>query len=214
MTADKQKKSIGQAIDEIINALSLIDAKDQMVVIQAACSHLSLKLPNGSAALAVPMPMQSQPTTASVHMAAPAQEITATSSAQTSLIDIRSLKEEKQPNSAGEMACIVSYYLSNLAPEGDKKQTVATDDLEKYFKQAGYPLPTALKQILKDAKRAGYFDSAERGEYRLNPVGYNLVVHGLPRGTGTTTVRQARKKPRAKTKNAKSKKMTYKKNRK
>ena len=55
-------------------------------------------------------------------------------------------------------------------------------DLEKYFKQAGFPLPKAVGQTLVDAKSAGYMDaSSTRGRYKLNPVGHNLIAHSLPR---------------------------------
>jgi hypothetical protein len=38
-----------------------------------------------------------------------------------------------------------------------------------------------MPQVLVDARGAGYFDSAGRGKYKLNPVGHNLVVHKLPK---------------------------------
>ena len=80
------------------------------------------------------------------------------------------------------MACVVAFYLQELAPEADRKEIINTSDLEKYFKQAGFKLPTKLPQVLVDAKGAGYFDVASRGEYKLNAVGYNLVAHSLPGG--------------------------------
>ena len=95
-------------------------------------------------------------------------------------MDIRSLKEQKQPKSAVQMACLVAYYLNEHASDGDKKATVKIEDMEKYFKQGGYKLPQRIGQLLVDAKAAGYFDSAGRGEYRLNAAGYNLVAHGMP----------------------------------
>lgn len=98
---------------------------------------------------------------------------------------IRDLKEEKQPESLSQMAALVAYYLSELAPENERKDEISAADLEKYFKQAGFKLPKAIKQTLPNAAAAGYFDGAGGGRYRLNPVGYNLVVHGLPRGQET-----------------------------
>lgn len=97
------------------------------------------------------------------------------------MTDIRSLKEEKQPRSANEMAALVAYYLSEIAPEGERSDTVNVETLRRYFKIAGFRLPRQPRQTLPNAAAAGYLDNAGRGEYRLNPVGYNLVVHGLPR---------------------------------
>jgi hypothetical protein len=55
--------------------------------------------------------------------------------------------------------------------------------VRKYFKIARFPLPRAPQQALPNAVAAGYLENVSRGEYRLNPVGYNLVVHGLPRSS-------------------------------
>ena len=40
---------------------------------------------------------------------------------------------------------------------------------------AGFRLPNVLKNVLPNAASAGYLENVSRGEYRLNPVGYNLV---------------------------------------
>jgi hypothetical protein len=105
--------------------------------------------------------------------------------AETSLSEIthiRQFKELKKPKTAIEMAALVAYFLSDLAPQNERKSTVTTKDMETYFKIANYRLPTALQQLLGNAKNAGYFDLVRTGEYKLNAVGYNLVVHNLPRG--------------------------------
>ena len=78
------------------------------------------------------------------------------------------------------MACLVAHYLQELAAKGERKDTVGTADLAKYFKAAKFKLPV-IKYTLGNAKNAGYFDSVGGGEYKLNAVGYNLVVHTLPR---------------------------------
>lgn len=98
-----------------------------------------------------------------------------------SVVDIRSLTAEKQPRSANEMTALIAYYVSELAPEGEKSSTINSDIVKRYFKMAAFPLPSSLRNIIPNASAAGYLESAGRGEYRLNPVGYNLVVHGLPR---------------------------------
>jgi hypothetical protein len=95
-------------------------------------------------------------------------------------VDIRALKDEKKPNSARQMACLVAFYLQEQAPEGESKATVTTADLEKYFKQASFKLPDRMEAVLSDAKRAGYFETAARGAYKLTRVGYNLVAHSMP----------------------------------
>jgi hypothetical protein len=114
------------------------------------------------------------------------------------VIDIRSFKEEKQPRTASEMVAIVAYYLAYLAPADERRDYVVADDIKKYFLQAVFPLPSAPPHMtLVNAKNSGYIDARERGQYRLNPVGYNLITNKLP----ATQVR-AEKRPAAARKKA------------
>ena len=80
------------------------------------------------------------------------------------------------------MAAVVAYYLSEVAPPDERRTQIKRADVERYFKQARFRFPAAPGNVLPNATAAGYFDSAQRGSYVLNPVGYNLVVHTLPRG--------------------------------
>ena len=99
------------------------------------------------------------------------------------------------------MACVVAHYLQTLAPESERKDTVNASDVKGYFIQGGFPLPKRPEQLLLDAKGAGYFDSAKRGAYRLNPVGHNLVVHQLPRPAAAAPSGPTRRpKPRKRSK--------------
>ena len=105
-------------------------------------------------------------------------------------VHIKVLKEEKKPWSANEMAALVGYYLSSVAPPGQRKSTISRKDVETYFKIAEFPLPKQIQFTLANSKTAGYFDAVGDGEYKLNAVGHNLVVHSMPRGAskspGTT----------------------------
>ena len=119
----------------------------------------------------------------------------------TGIRDVRTLKEEKQPKSAIEMTALVAYYLAELAPTADRTDVIDADDVKRYFKQAQFPLPAKLHMTLIHAKNAGLLDSAGQGSYRLNPVGYNLVVHGLPGSrSGDPSVRRRTKSPGKKAK--------------
>jgi hypothetical protein len=114
--------------------------------------------------------------------------------------DIRTLTAEKQPRSANEMVALIAYYLSELAAEDERATSVNVGLIRKYFKMAGFPMPRVPASALTNAAAAGYLENVSRGEYRLNPVGYNLVVHGLPRSSGPAhnniARRQARKAKR------------------
>lgn len=169
------KLSLGQAIDQIVGALESLDGDARKTAIEAACTHLKLSLGH---VLQAPEPRdRPAQATASVTAATGRAAALVAPPAQT---DIRSFKNLKNPKSAREMACVVAFYLQELAPDGERKDTISTADLEKYFKQAQFKLPEKIKQVLTDAKGAGYFDSSARGAYKLNAVGYNLVAHKLP----------------------------------
>ena len=57
----------------------------------------------------------------------------------------------------------MAFYLKELAPDGERKDSISAGDLDKYFKQAQFKLPQRMTQLLPDAKASGYFDSAARG---------------------------------------------------
>ncbi len=112
--------------------------------------------------------------------------------------DIRSLKEQKRPSTDVEMATLTAYYLRHLAPKEERKEEIGTEDIEKYFVQADYPLPSDKRYTLPNAKKAGYLESASRGKYKMNSVGHNLVAHSMPR-TESGTEAKAKKMAARKT---------------
>ena len=177
-----EPKSLGTAIDEIVAALSALDAPARATAVKAACDHLNLSMPvearNSSDAIAAAL---------SKGVSSPSDAGTPTTA-----IDIRSFKEQKNPSSGIEMACVMAYYLLQHSND-DRKTEITAADVQKYFVQANYPLPKRLDQLLVNAKVAGYFDSAGRGTYRLNAVGHNLVAHSMPRvGASRTAAAQGR----------------------
>lgn len=116
----------------------------------------------------------------------------------TSSVHIKVLKEQKKPRSANEMATLVAYYLANAVPKANRKDRITAKDIETYFKIAEFPL-TKTQFTLPNAKAAGYLDAVGNGEYKLNAVGHNLVVHSMPRGEDgkTASRRKSAKKARS-----------------
>ena len=90
------------------------------------------------------------------------------------------------------MAALVAYYLAEAADPTARKEVVENADMVKYFKQAKFRLPGNPAMILVNAKNSGYLDSTRAGQYRLNPVGYNLIVHSLPRPDSTASAPKSR----------------------
>ena len=188
-----------KAIQTVADVLKPLDKAAQQRVLQYTMQHLGLQTEQANQLPAI------LPENKGTQTEPPVQHL------QRRVVDIRSLHDQKQPNSDMEMAAIIAYYLSQLAPEEERKDVIVTKDITKYFNQAGYPLPTRPQFTLPNAKGAGYFESAGRGKYRLNPVGHNLVAYGLPRAKGESTPTSPRKKRKNKKKDKSPKKKNTKK---
>jgi len=95
------------------------------------------------------------------------------------VIDARTFFEEKSPKSQNEAVVVATYYLRELAPREERSDTVDLKKIENVLRQAKFKLPKNLKSVLTNTQAAGYFDRVGLGEYKLNPVGWNLVEHTL-----------------------------------
>ena len=120
-------------------------------------------------------------------------------------VHLKALKEQKEPQSAVEMSALMAYYLAHKAPPKERKRIITTKDLKTYFKIAGFKLPTKPQFTLHNTKVAGYLNAIGNGKYKLNPAGYNLVVHNMPKtkmqaGGKTSKQGQARKRKAKKAK--------------
>lgn len=183
-------KTLGQVIDELIGALSALEESSRITAIKAVCEHLKIRSPEI---------LEMRPQT-------PASGTVQVGTTPVSRVaNVKDLRYEKKPASANEMAAVVAFYLSELAPQAERKSEVNQSDMIKFFKLADYPLPKQPRVLLQNAKNAGYFDFLGGGKYRLNPVGYNLVAHNLPKAVSAVPVQKSR--PRKKgTKSKKRKK--------
>lgn len=189
------KSTIGQAIDQVTNALASLEKREQQIVISTICSLLDIASPqtrigHGPAPTAVLPPTSPTPQTSGVARASTDRVAEQHAKAHHELndeqgIDIRTLRTQKQPANALQMACVVAYYLQEHAPREERTKELTTADLERLFKQSGFRLPARMQQVLVNAKTAGYFESVDRGKYKLTRVGYNLVTHSLPKVAAT-----------------------------
>jgi len=168
---EKPKLTLGQAIDQVISALASFNATNQQTILRADYAHLNIAGPRleNPGTQREPEPSREARTTAK-----------ASNDSEYVGLDIKSFRDLKKPSSARQMACVVAYYLAEIATGDEHKGVITTADIEKNFKQARYPLPNKLEQLLVDCKGSGYFDSPSRGEYKLTRVGHNLVAHQLP----------------------------------
>src|SRR6186713_18230 len=101
------KISLGQAIDKIISALEGLDQNGRLTAISAACKHLKIHMASNDEDAAACAENKGDQSTSEETLHRSTKHIGMQ-------IDIRSLKTEKNPDSAKQMACLVAYYLQEL----------------------------------------------------------------------------------------------------
>jgi hypothetical protein len=177
-----------KAINAMVAALSPLKEEQRLRALEYVLRRFNAVTLQAAPVAAAPQAFQP---TASVPPAAFA------SGASPIIMDIRILKETKQPKSANEMAALVAFYLSEVASPAERKQEIDKTDIERYFKLANFKLTAKAGQTLINAKNAGYLDAGSgAGQYKLNPIGYNLVAHRM--GSSASESRHRRKTKRKK----------------
>jgi collagenase-like PrtC family protease len=98
-----------------------------------------------------------------------------------------------------QFAVVVAYFHRFEAPEAQRKNFITTEDLQEAARLAVWPRKKQPSVTLNNAIKQGYLDRGERGTYRLNAVGENLVAMALPGAANEAPPRPARvlRKPRA-----------------
>jgi hypothetical protein len=96
--------------------------------------------------------------------------------------DIRSFVAEKQPQTDIQYVTVAAYFYRFEAPEGEQRATIDADFAQQSTRLAGRERLINPKSTLNNAKRQGYLNSRDRGQFEISTVGENLVVRGLPSG--------------------------------
>ncbi len=182
MTEKTPQAAHGEAISAILEVLVPLDESGRESVLAAVRAYF------GSAESPMPHTADQSPVEPDDRTASTGQSST------TAPKDIRALREEKQPQSDIEMVALVAFYLSEMATGSEKKDAISANELKKYFKQAGHSLPKNASQTIRNARHAGYLESTGEGQFKLNPVGYNLVAHSLPKSSSDSRAKRKRKK--------------------
>ncbi len=103
----------------------------------------------------------------------------ATESHRPRQVDARAFFTEKSPSTQAEAIAVAAFYLSELASGEARSGTINKERARDLFRQARYPLPKRIDQVLVNTQRAGYLNRVSAGEYKLSTVGFNLVEHTL-----------------------------------
>ena len=164
-----------KAITVLISVLRPLEPQARIHVLDFVFKRLGISLPSAeTAAPAAPS-----------GLAMPAASPAVPPSSSASVVDIRTFASEKNPLKVNEKVALVAYYVAHLAPPAERRDYLVADDIKRYFLQADFELPTSPPGItLAHAKNAGYLNALERGQFRLNAVGHNLVAHKLPADEG------------------------------
>jgi len=173
-----------QAITKVMDALSPLDTEAREHVLEFVLKRMSINV--GKSAVATP------PATPGY---APPPPPPATIG-----MDIRTFAGEKGPKTLNEKVAVMAFFLANLAPPEERRDFITSEDIKPYFTQANFELPTGpANMTLTNAKNAGYLNALERGQYKLNSVGHNLVAHKLPKRDGSSSAPRRNNKPAKKT---------------
>jgi hypothetical protein len=174
-----------KAITKVMDALSPLDGEAREHVLEFVVKRMGIV-----AAVAPPPP---QPPVAPSYTPPPPSE-----APQPGGTDIRSFAVLKAPKTMNEKVAVMAYFLAQLAHTAERRDFITPEDIKPYFIQAGFELPTATGSMtLTNAKNAGYLNALDRGQYKLNSVGHNLVAHKLPNkdsGSARRPVKKAVKK--------------------
>jgi hypothetical protein len=175
-----------KAISTVMDALSPLDPEAREHVLEFVVKRLgmaTLKPPAAPAAPVIPGHTPPPPVPAAVGA------------------DIRSFAAIKAPKTLNEKVAVMAFFLSQLAGPDERRDYITSEDIKPYFIQADFELPTGpANMTLTNAKNAGYLNALERGQYKLNSVGHNLVAHKLPKKEGAS---QITRKPKPVKKTAK-----------
>lgn len=168
-----------EAVKKVVEAIKEFSKDDQERILRWSREKLNLGVGN------VPTPAVSQASAADV-VAHPR------GNAPLVQVDIKSFAAQKAPPSDTQFAAVVAYFhrFESAVP----KESISSSDLIEACRTVGRPRINNPAQTLVNAHRQGLLDRGERGEYKINTVGENLVAMALPSdGTSTPTKRRSRK---------------------
>jgi hypothetical protein len=181
-----------EAVRILVSTLEAFDPRDRERIIRWAREKLGMTAPGASSDVTA---------SAAVAGVSPGSSASSPSTAQR---DIRTFVAQKQPKSDLQFAATIAYYYQFEAPPQERKDAISKEDLVEACRKVDRKRPAAPSQVLVNAYHAGLFDRGDRGVYRLNSVGENLVAMVLPDGAGAAAgngagvrVRMRRKESRA-----------------
>jgi hypothetical protein len=189
-------KSPLEAAQKIVAELQGMTTEHQALALKFAMETLGLQLPTARAQ-GVQTPSHSPHTVQSATRDDPALKRT----------DIKTFTAAKSPKSDQQFAAVVAYYYQFEAPADQRKDSIDATTMRDAARMAGRKQVKNWSLTLDNSKRSGYLDKAERGAFKLNAVGENLVAITLPgnaassQGNGGSSNKKRAKKRKLTNKN-------------
>lgn len=178
------------AIRTIVDALTPFDAEEQKRIVRWAFEKLGLTVAPATPP-APATPIAQVPPAAVVPPVVAAAPLVTPSANQ----DIKSFVGSKSPANDMQFAATVAYFYAFEALEEHKKSEIGSEDLQEACRLTGRERLSNPGQTLRNAAYNGLLDKgSEKGAYKINTVGENLVALTLPAGTAPTKPKPARKR--------------------
>jgi len=112
--------------------------------------------------------------------------------------DIKSFIASKEPKSDNQFAATVAYFYRFVAPQHERRESITADILQEATRLGARARLGDPGKTLRNAKDMGYLDPTDRGEFKINTVGENLVAMTLPGQGRVTPAKATRKQSRGK----------------
>lgn len=193
-----------EATKILVETLAPFESSDQQRIVRWACEKLEINIPSS------PASVQAMPV---VNQADQLSQAPVVSSSSSGHVDIKSFVNLKNPTSDMQFAAVIAYYFSFEASDAQRKSHIGSADLQDACRLLGRERLKDPGQTLRNTCFSGLLDKAEeKGTYKINTVGENLVAVTLPGdGTRKTPRKKAARKKQALKKKAVKKKSTAKK---
>src|SRR6185437_1662348 len=175
-----------EAVRKVIEALTPFNTDDQERIVRWAREKLGLS-PSFDSTSVHAQPIGSC-------------QVGSTASSGESPTSLRDFVEQKKPRADVHFVAVVAYYYQFEAPNSERKTSIKAQDLQEACRLARRSRFSNPAVPLLNAFKVGYLDKAERGSYKLNSVGENLVAMALPGGVSVEKKSQGRKKTLTKSK--------------
>lgn len=142
--------------------------EQRLLAVKFAMETLGLQSPTGQAQV-LQTPAQPAPSSQHTVPSVPAPQS-----------DIKTFTTMKAPKTDTQFAAVVAYFYQFEAPSNQRRESINDAAMKEAARLAGRRQAPKWKFTLQNARNAGYLDAAGDGNYKLSPVGENLVAITLP----------------------------------